>query len=261
MKRFGMLLLCFMFVGCGFLAEDDVEEVQIQSVVEDVKSNLINFNTENVSDVGKIIRKNIDILDNLILKINETEEYEKVFPEIVNSVDGLSDNYNKLSNMKEDIRKTLNKRVDNIVKKQKLTTEKIEILTQNINITKTEIVNEKTDYRKKALKTKLKFQEQELEVWNKFSKGMKFNELISKLRDASGGINKFIDILDANAEVYEQASKTLHAIQSYKNAHKDLQEVLAVVELGNELIDSWDKLAIVIDGAMERIESVESIEF
>jgi hypothetical protein len=95
----------------------------------------------------------------------------------------------------------------------------------------------------------------------KFNRGMQFRELISKLQDASKGINKFIDILSVNADVYEQASITLNTIQSYKKATKDLQEVMSVIDLGNDLVESWGKLAMVIDGAMQHIETIENIDF
>lgn len=261
MKRFLFLFISFLFVGCGYFVEEEPEEVEIKSVVDNVKSNLIRFNTDNVSSIGRGISRNIEILDELIIKIKESSSYEEVFPEIVSGVTALANSYREIANMKEDISGTLNKRINRIQTQKERVNKKINHIRDKINESNFELKNEKVDYRKTALKTKIKFQKQELEVWDKFANGIQFNDLIKRLTEASGGINRFVDILESNADVYEQASITLKAIQSYKNAHKDLQEVLAVVDLGDDLIETWDKLAIIIDDAMEKIEVVESFEF
>ena len=261
MKKVLLLITCFpMLTLAGWFGEN-IEDRQIQTVVGDVKTSLIKFNTDNVEDIGKIINCNIKILDKLIKTINESKDYEKVFPKIVSSVEDLAENYRIIADMKEEIRATLDKRVSQVETQRKNTKEKIDFINKKINKTRLDISNEKVDYRKTALQTTLRFQEQERDVWQRFGTGMQFTDLINKLREASGGINKFIDILQVNAAVYEQAAITLKAIQSYKNASKDLQEVLQVVDLGNELIASWDKLAIVIDGAMDRIETIETFDF
>lgn len=252
-SMFMLFLNCFDF--------NTVEKVQIQDVVADVKGNLIEFNTANVNDIGRAINSNIDVLDELIIKIDKAKDYEKVFPIILSSVEKISANYNDISSKKELIRETLMRRVNDIKKQRALALEKIGFIDNKINRTKMDIANERTDYRKTALETTLKFQIQERDVWQRFVTGMRFTELINNLTDASGGINKFIDILDANSMVYNQAVITLKAIQSYKNASKDLQEVLAVVNLGNDLIASWDKLSLVLDGAMERVETIENFDF
>jgi len=248
-----------LFLNC--FDSTNVEKMQIQDVVADVKGNLIGFNTANVKDIGRAINSNINVLDELIIKIDKAKDYEKIFPEILSSVEKISANYNEISSKKELIRETLMKRVNDIKKQRALALEKIRFIDNKINKTKMDIANERTDYRKTALETTLKFQIQERDVWQRFATGMRFTELINNLTEASGGINKFIDILDANSMVYNQAVITLKAIQSYKNASKDLQEVLAVVNLGNDLISSWDKLSLVLDGAMERVETIENFDF
>jgi len=239
----------------------NIEEIQPQDIVLDVKGSLVDFNTDNVKFIGKVIDRNIKIFDELIVKINQSEDYEKVFPVIVTSVDKLAKNYRTIANKKESIRKTLDRQVKEIEDQRIVSAEKIKFINQKIKQTEREIAKETVDYRISAFKSTLRFQEQERDVWIKFNRGMQFTDLISKLRDASGGINKFIDILDVNAGVYEQASITLNTIQSYKKATKDLQEVMSVVDLGNDLVDSWNKLAIVIDGAMEHIETIETLDF
>jgi len=254
--RFLLLLSCVMF---SYGA--NIEEIQPQDIVLDVKGSLVDFNTDNVKFIGKVIDRNIKIFDELIVKINQSEDYEKVFPVIVTSVDKLAKNYRTIANKKESIRKTLDRQVKEIEDQRIVSAEKIKFINQKIKQTEREIAKETVDYRISAFKSTLRFQEQERDVWIKFNRGMQFTDLISKLRDASGGINKFIDILDVNAGVYEQASITLNTIQSYKKATKDLQEVMSVVDLGNDLVDSWNKLAIVIDGAMEHIETIETLDF
>jgi hypothetical protein len=250
------ILSLFIF-GCG----PNYEKETIKDVVEDVKISLVGFNTDNVSSIGRSIKSNINVMNKLTKRINKEKNYEKAFPYIVQSVDQMAKNYKYISDRKEKINRTLHKRVNQIRKQRQMAYGKIAFVRRKIARTEMELAAERIDYRKIALKSTLKFQKQELEVWEKFAYGMQFDLLINKLDDASGGINKFVDILDANSMVYTQASITLHAIEDYKNAKADLQEVLAVVDLGNDLIASWDKLAVVIDGAMQHLETVESINF
>jgi hypothetical protein len=222
---------------------------------------LVGFNSDNVYSIGCAIKSNLNAMDNLIKKIDKEKDYEKAFPYIVSSVDEMAKNYKVISSKKEKIRKTLQHRVNQIKRQRELSAGKINYVQRKIARTEQALANEQIDYRQIALKTTLKFQKQELEVWQKFQSGMQFNMLIAKLEGASNGINEFIDILDANTMVYTQASSTLHAITDYKSAKANLQEVLAVVELGDDLIRSWDKLSLVIDGAMSHLEDVEAINF
>jgi len=256
-KMFVLILLSFFMISFG----KNIEVIQPQDIVFDVKGCLVDFNTDNVNFVGKVIDRNVKILDELIIIINQSDDYEKIFPVIVKSVSKLAKNYRTIANKKEDIRKTLERQVTKIEKQRVISGDKITFINRKIVETRRQLNAEKVDYKINALKTTLRFQEQERDVWVKFNNGMQFNEMLLKLRDASGGINKFVDILAVNADVYEQASITLNTIQSYKKATKDLQEVISVVDLGNDLVESWSKLAIVIDGAMSHIETIENIDF
>jgi len=252
----------YLFLFIPFLVfGEKIETIQPQQIVLDIKGCLVDFNTDNVNFIGKVIDRNIKVLDELIVIINSSNDYESVFPVIVESVDKLAKNYRTIANKKEDIRKTLEEQITKIEKQRVIANDKIKFINDKINQTQKNLSLEKEDYRQNALKTTLKFQEQERDIWMKFVNGMKFNEMIIKLRQASGGINKFIDILSVNADVYNQASVTLKTIQSYKKATKDLQEIISVVDLGNNLIESWGKLAIIIDGAMTHIETIETMDF
>lgn len=257
-KSLILIASVFMFAGCF---GPNYEKTTIKDVVSDVKGNLIGFNTDNVTSIGTTIKGNINALDNLIKYIDKAKTYEEAFPHIVTTVDQLAKNYKSIADKKESIKNTLNSRINKVKQQRELARGKLIYVQKKINVTQLALASETVDYKKAALKTTLKFQKQEYEVWDKFATGMQFNELISRLEAASGGINQFIDILSSNSMVYTQASTTLHAVQDYKNAKADLQEVLTVVELGDDLIQSWDKLSIVIDGAMSHIEEVEAINF
>lgn len=260
MKRI-LFSLAIITVGLLIGCNPNYEKAQIKDVVTDVKGTLIEFNTDNVKSIGAGIKRNINIMDNLIKEIDNTKDYEKAFPHIVSSVDELAKSYQNISSKKELIRKTLQNKVNDVKTQRELTKGKIAFVKQKIAKTEMALANERTDYRKVALETTLKFEKQELEVWERFATGVQFNEMIAKLEDASGGINKFIDILDANTMVYTQAAITLHAVQDYKRAKQDLAEVIAVIDMGNELVESWSKLSVVIDGAMAHMDEIEAINF
>ena len=256
-KNLVFIFLTFISLfGC-----EDIDKLQIKDVVKDVKHSVYSFNYDNVYSVGKVLKTNLNILDQLINDMDKAPNYEKAFPDIVKRVNELSASYQEISDKKAQIKTTLKNRIEEIKSKEKTVGEKICLLEQKINRTKLDISNTKVDYELQGFKTILKFQQQELEVWKKFQSGMKFKEIINKLNSAKGGIEKFIDILDMNAMVYKQAASTLNAIQSYKETAKELQEILSVAELGDSLISSWEKLSIVIDTAMMHIDEVEKITF
>jgi phage-related protein len=213
-----------LLVGCF---KPNYEKTTIQNVVTDVKSTLLGFNGDNVSEIGRTIKSNINEFDGLIKDIDKAKTYDQAFPHIVKTVDKLALNYKKISDKKEKIRKTLIKRVKQIEKQRELAVGKIGYIEDKISNTNRELANETLDYRKSALQITLKFQKQELDVWQRFATGMQFNILINRLESASNGINSFVDILSTNEMVYTQASSTLHAISDYRSAKQDLQEVLA----------------------------------
>jgi len=247
-------------MGCNWLPKQ-TEKVQIGDVVSDIKESITEFNGNNVTEIGNAIGNNIKLMNDLTNYINKSKNYEEAFPHIVTTVNRLARSYRGISDKKEVIRTTLNNKIADIRKQQEVAKEKIKYIENKIRTSENELSSEHVDYRKTSLEMTIKFQKQEKEVWVRFVSGVRFNELLTKLTSASDGINKFIDILDANTKVYEAAATTLSAVQSYKNASKELQEVLNVVELGDELVDSWNKLSLIIDGAIDNIDNVEKIDF
>lgn len=174
------------------------------------------------------------------------------------TINEVAGKYEDIAKNKEKISSSLSKQISNVQNASLRCENEINRLNSVVGQTKRKIAVETVDYRKTALQTTLKFQEQELSVWKRFKDDIDFGTLASKMKEAKGGIERFVDILDQNAMVYRAAANTLNAIQDYKNATKDLQEVINVMDLGDQLVNSWSKLSVVIDGAIAHIESVEA---
>jgi len=198
------------------------------------------------------------LFDDLTIKVEKAKTYKEVFPDIVKTMDRVATNYEDIAKHKDDITKSLHKQIYAVQQQESVCDTKIANLNGQISSNQNKLVGETVDYRKTALETTIKFQQQELEVWIKFKKDLDFGELHSKMIQASAGIERFVDILAQNAMVYRQASNTLKAMQDYQNATRDLQDVLGVMQMGDQLVSSWSKVSILIDQTMTHLDDVES---
>lgn len=248
-----LALVCAMVISA--MAE---QQPTITTIVKDVKSDVKEFNYGSASEIGKSIDKTMKLFDDLTIKVQKSESYGEVFPDIVKTMDRVASNYEDIADHKDDISKSLYKQINAVQKQEIVCNTKIANLNGQISANQNKLLGETVDYRKTALETTIKFQQQELEVWTKFKKDLDFGELHSKMIQAKSGIERFVDILSQNAMVYRQASNTLKAMQDYQNATRDLQDVLGVMQMGDQLVASWGKVSILIDETMTHLDDVES---
>lgn len=239
------------------IRQASIEEVQVSEVIEETKEVMHDFDHTNVGSIRSLIKTNLSIIEDITIRLERDDSFSETFPYIVRKINDLADAYEDLAEKRIEIRDHLNRKLFELDVQAQVVDRKIGLLRRDIANKRRKMAGME-EYQKKSFEIQIKFIEQEVEIWKRFKNKFDIRRISSKFRKARDGINKFVDILYHNGLVYRQAAQTLNAMNDYRHAEKAINEIIALEELGESLVASWDDLALIMDSAFSQIDDIEN---
>ncbi len=236
-------------------------ESPIGMLVDDVKTDLRTFNTYGAAEVSAAIDlniKNLNEISNMVKKAGGMND--EIFDHVVDTITEISQSYSHLDENSARIRAELSDSIKRIEAMDIALDLKIRDIQSDISKTKKQM-DEVEESRRGSYETRIKMKEQNLATWQKFKKSIRGGELKVKLEKAKTGIDKFLVILHDNAMVYQDAAVTLQDVRAFRDAHKVLDGIADLGNLGDSMINSWGELGDIVEDAVIYIDDIDLSDF
>ncbi len=230
-----------------------------QATVEDVK--------QSSDDVFAEIQQNLSMVSELKDKIQKAQMEGKPISlnDVIRDIEKVSNSYSKLASQKDDIKKSILQKINNVIKMRAAIDVEINALRQKkeayneqlrgINDKNPEIAKTRTE----ALTKAIKFTDAQINLWLEFDRLEK--GIVIDMTAIENKIDSFLSMIDSTALVFKEGLNLLQLQQSISEALALFTNDLPQMErLTDEMRQSWEHLDYLVESLSTLTTNMEAIK-